>query len=151
HNFARGIPRLINIACDFLLLSAFVEEKKEISQNMVREVIDDLERENRYWEDEISEEYNGDVKVPGKKSEKLNFAMDQLRTELENRETINLDARLNEIIKQIEEIKYKFPKELKEITPKLQGKKAEEIRTRNESKNLLTKIFYLRRLKRKPY
>jgi len=52
HNFARGIPRLINIVCDFLLLSAFVDNTQEISLDMAKEVINDLEKENRYWQDE---------------------------------------------------------------------------------------------------
>lgn len=52
HNFARGIPRLINIVCDFLLLSAFVDNTREISFDMAKEVINDLEKENRYWHDE---------------------------------------------------------------------------------------------------
>jgi general secretion pathway protein A len=52
HNFARGIPRLINFVCDFLLLSAFVDNTREISLDMAKEVINDLEKENRYWHDE---------------------------------------------------------------------------------------------------
>jgi general secretion pathway protein A len=61
HNFARGVPRLINIACDFLLLSAFVDRSKMISFDMAREVISDLEKENRYWQDEAHEEYSDSV------------------------------------------------------------------------------------------
>ena len=54
--FSRGIPRLVNIACDFLMLSAFAEEKREITTELVKEVIGDLENENRYWEDEAAAE-----------------------------------------------------------------------------------------------
>ena len=54
--FSRGIPRLVNIACDFLMLSAFAEEKREITTALVKEVIGDLENENRYWEDEAAAE-----------------------------------------------------------------------------------------------
>jgi len=57
HNFSRGIPRLINIICDFLMLSAFVEETKELSLDMVQEVTGELEKENRYWQDEAPETY----------------------------------------------------------------------------------------------
>ena len=49
HEFSRGVPRLINIVCDFILLSAFAEETKQLSVGLVREVIDELERENGYW------------------------------------------------------------------------------------------------------
>jgi general secretion pathway protein A len=55
HNFSRGIPRLINIVCDFLMLSAFVEETRELSLELVKEVIGEIEIENRYWQDEALE------------------------------------------------------------------------------------------------
>ncbi|MBT1070896.1 XrtA/PEP-CTERM system-associated ATPase [Pelotalea chapellei] len=49
YQYSRGIPRLINILCDFLMLSAFAEEMREIPEEMVREVIGDLDFENHYW------------------------------------------------------------------------------------------------------
>jgi putative secretion ATPase (PEP-CTERM system associated) len=52
HSFSRGIPRLVNIVCDFLLLSAYVEETKELTADLVKEVIDDIEMETGYWQDE---------------------------------------------------------------------------------------------------
>ncbi len=50
--YSRGIPRLINIICDFLLLSAFAEETKEISAALTREVIGELDFEKHFWGDE---------------------------------------------------------------------------------------------------
>jgi len=47
--YSRGIPRLINIICDFLLLSAFADELKEISTNLTKEVIGDLDFEKQFW------------------------------------------------------------------------------------------------------
>lgn len=52
YTYSRGIPRLINITCDFLFLSAFVDEKREITVDLVKEVIGEVETENRYWQDE---------------------------------------------------------------------------------------------------
>jgi len=54
YSFSRGIPRLINIVCDFLMLAAFVEETRRISSDLVKEVIGELEMENRYWQDSDS-------------------------------------------------------------------------------------------------
>lgn len=51
HDFSRGVPRLVNILCDFLLLAAFTEGTKEVSVDLAREVAEELERENRYWQD----------------------------------------------------------------------------------------------------
>ena len=47
--FSKGIPRLINIICDFLMLSAFAEEMNVISVEMVREVIGELDFDNHFW------------------------------------------------------------------------------------------------------
>jgi putative secretion ATPase (PEP-CTERM system associated) len=52
YGYSRGIPRLINIICDFLMLSAFAEETKVLTAEVVNEVIGELESENRYWTDE---------------------------------------------------------------------------------------------------
>jgi general secretion pathway protein A len=52
HHYSRGIPRLMNIICDFLMLSAYVDETREVSVEMVKEIVGDLELENRYWDDE---------------------------------------------------------------------------------------------------
>ncbi len=50
YRYSRGIPRLINIICDFLMLSAFAEETTKIDEEMVRDVIGDLDFENQFWE-----------------------------------------------------------------------------------------------------
>lgn len=47
--YSRGIPRLINIICDFLLLSAFAEGSKVINGELAREIVGDLDFETRYW------------------------------------------------------------------------------------------------------
>jgi len=47
--YSRGIPRLINIICDFLMLSAFAEETTDIDKEMVQDIICDLDFENLYW------------------------------------------------------------------------------------------------------
>ena len=174
HNFSRGIPRLINILCDFLLLTAFIEKTKEISLDMVKDVVADLEKENRYWQDEIHERYfNGmkALKEISKRSDNpeetsfsrdinyvereevfekiyeteklLNTAIDRFNAEFCNRDTVDMDARLKDIAKEIKEIKSQFPKELKQITSEIQGKKWEEITEKETKKrNIWAKIFH---------
>jgi putative secretion ATPase (PEP-CTERM system associated) len=48
YKFSKGIPRLINILCDFALLTAFVDGKKEVQLDIVREIVKDLESKD-YW------------------------------------------------------------------------------------------------------
>ena len=57
HEFSRGVPRLVNIMCDFLLLTAFSGGTKEITADMAQEVAGELERENRFWHDSVESEY----------------------------------------------------------------------------------------------
>jgi len=53
--YSKGIPRLINIICDFLMLSAFAEEMRVIPVEMVREVIGDLDFDNHFWAAAVKE------------------------------------------------------------------------------------------------
>lgn len=49
---SQGIPRLINIICDFLLISAFAEGTRSIDETMVKDVIGDLDFERHFWGDQ---------------------------------------------------------------------------------------------------
>jgi putative secretion ATPase (PEP-CTERM system associated) len=60
--YSKGIPRLINIICDFLMLSAFAEETSTITIEMVSEIIGDLDFENHYWSSTVSGKESGHVK-----------------------------------------------------------------------------------------
>ncbi|OHC01937.1 MAG: hypothetical protein A3H23_08435 [Planctomycetes bacterium RIFCSPLOWO2_12_FULL_40_19] len=40
--YSSGVPRLINIACDATLLAGYVEEKRVLDENIVKEVISEL-------------------------------------------------------------------------------------------------------------
>ena len=42
YQYSQGIPRLVNIFCDFLLLSAFAEKTREMSVELVQEVVGDV-------------------------------------------------------------------------------------------------------------
>ncbi len=49
HHYTRGVPRLINILCDYLLLDAFANETRTITAASVHEVAGDLNFDNQYW------------------------------------------------------------------------------------------------------
>lgn len=53
--YSRGIPRLINIICDFLMLSACSEGLKKLDGDTVREIVGDLDFENQYWKTAVAE------------------------------------------------------------------------------------------------
>jgi putative secretion ATPase (PEP-CTERM system associated) len=50
HEYTKGIPRLINILCDYILLDAFANETREVSGEMIHEIAKDLSFTAQYWE-----------------------------------------------------------------------------------------------------
>lgn len=58
YTYSRGIPRLINIICDFILLAAFAEETTTIDAPLVQDIIGDLDFEYHFWG---SESFDGHV------------------------------------------------------------------------------------------
>jgi general secretion pathway protein A len=45
HKYSSGVPRLINVICDALLLYGFVEDQREPDEDMIRDVIKDMVNE----------------------------------------------------------------------------------------------------------
>ncbi|ACL73474.1 Type II secretory pathway component ExeA (predicted ATPase)-like protein [Thioalkalivibrio sulfidiphilus HL-EbGr7] len=43
HHYTGGIPRLINVLCDTVLLAAFIEETREVSRELVESSIEELQ------------------------------------------------------------------------------------------------------------
>ena len=58
HRYTNGVPRLINILCDYLFLDAYANQTREITAATVHEVAADLNFNNQYW--------NGPQTVPGR-------------------------------------------------------------------------------------
>jgi len=58
HRYTNGVPRLINILCDYLFLDAYANQTREITAATVHEVAADLNFDNQYW--------NGPQTVPGR-------------------------------------------------------------------------------------
>jgi putative secretion ATPase (PEP-CTERM system associated) len=54
HTYSRGIPRLINIICDFILLAAFAEGTTKIEVGLVQDIIGDLDFEHHFWGSETA-------------------------------------------------------------------------------------------------
>ena len=50
HGYTRGIPRLINILCDYILLDAFAHETRDVSGPAIHEIAQDLNFNDQYWE-----------------------------------------------------------------------------------------------------
>jgi putative secretion ATPase (PEP-CTERM system associated) len=59
NRYTRGIPRLINILCDYLLLDAFANEKREIAAETVHEVATDLNFDDQYWNPRLENSAEG--------------------------------------------------------------------------------------------
>jgi general secretion pathway protein A len=57
YEFSQGIPRLINILCEFALIAAFIDSKKTIDIDFIKEIINDLKHERRFLT--VTEARNG--------------------------------------------------------------------------------------------
>jgi putative secretion ATPase (PEP-CTERM system associated) len=88
YSLTRGIPRLINIFCDFLLLAAFTEETKEISASLIKEVAEDLDSENRYWTDTVRKR---DDTVTAKPLQSIVRRLDNLEAAVKSQNSPRLD------------------------------------------------------------
>lgn len=61
YEFSGGVPRVINLFCDFLLLDAFTHETRELRCDMASEVMNDIAWKN----DDPSQAMAGDFEPPG--------------------------------------------------------------------------------------
>lgn len=77
HGASRGIPRLINILCDYILLDAFAMKTREINAELVRTVVQEMSFETIYWSSSITDVLSpdhplgGDLQEPETSREKL--------------------------------------------------------------------------------
>jgi len=61
HRLSRGIPRLINIICDYLLIDAFANESRSVGLVDVTEIAEELDFERQYWPSAQEKEEELDV------------------------------------------------------------------------------------------
>jgi putative secretion ATPase (PEP-CTERM system associated) len=108
--FSRGIPRLINILCDFTLLTAFVEGRKKVDIETVREVSKDLETRD-YWNTSSESELETDNR--SNEDDKLSKVAGDLALKI-----INIEGAIEHIVDEIALLKNKldeFEKKMSEI------------------------------------
>lgn len=124
HAFSRGIPRLINIACDFLLLSAFAEESRVITEELVKEVLGEIEMTHGYWHDEApdnhpamsasgTEEKNSDLLARLENIESIAH-----RVEISKSEREDMLLRISQLEEMIEKTISHFNNELSSVRTK---------------------------------
>ncbi|WP_051822530.1 XrtA/PEP-CTERM system-associated ATPase [Desulfonatronum thiodismutans] len=53
HTHSRGVPRLINIICDFFMLSMFSEETRAMDGSTALEIVKELDFEQQFWQTEV--------------------------------------------------------------------------------------------------
>ena len=131
--FSRGIPRLINIICDFLMLSAFAEETQQIDGEMVRSIISDLDFESHYWGESVasnSDDVNfcssGEVRFSDKGTQKseieclLMEVINRLDT-LEKKAIISSGEYIEELGKRLDQTEQSFCEYMKTTTQEISG------------------------------
>ncbi|MFA7061404.1 MAG: XrtA/PEP-CTERM system-associated ATPase [Pedobacter sp.] len=121
--YCSGIPRLINIICDFLLLAAFAEEIQDVNEEMIRGIVGDLDFNNHYWLQEQpltncdTAIMLADAPRPGSfwSEKRIEDLFDKLNQRLENHEKDTLvaaQAPLKELNQRLEQIQDAFTLQL---------------------------------------
>lgn len=92
YKYSRGIPRLINIMCDFLMISAFSDESKVVTGGMARDVVTELDFEEQFWGD--SGAVSGEAERSSRSSEDIsveaaNVFMFDLAKRIEHLENVD--------------------------------------------------------------
>ncbi len=106
NHFSRGIPRLINILCDFTLLTAFVEGIEKVDVDIVREVTKDLESRD-YWN--ISTQDVLETESKSNEDEKLSKVAGDLALKI-----INVEGAIEHIVEEMAAVKSRLD-EIEEI------------------------------------
>jgi len=121
--YCGGIPRLINIICDFLLLAAFAEEVRDVDEEMIRDIVGDLDFDNHYWAqdqppaDGDTAVTGGGVSRPGSfwSENRIEDLFGKLNQRLENYEKDTLvaaQAPIKELNQRLEQIQDTFTQQL---------------------------------------
>lgn len=117
YKYSRGIPRLVNIICGFLMLSAFAEQTTVIDGKMAREIVGDLDFENQYWGDLIEpltahDSTSAVSHAPAMNGfEELTLLLRDIGTRLESLEresTKSSNAGLNQVLEQVTSLENAF-------------------------------------------
>jgi putative secretion ATPase (PEP-CTERM system associated) len=59
YQYCKGIPRLVNIICNFLMMTACMEETKTVDAAMVADIVDDFDFQTLYWGPKLPGAKNG--------------------------------------------------------------------------------------------
>jgi len=121
--YSCGIPRLINIICDFLLLAAFAEGMQDIDEEMISEIVGDLDFNNHYWATEQSGTgansvstatigSKSDAFLPGERIEDLVGKMCQRLDQFEKESLAVTQATLGEFNSRLDQLKKTFSLQL---------------------------------------
>lgn len=146
YEFSRGIPRLINILCDFALLAAFVEGEKTLTVSTVREVIKDLDARG-YWNEE-SQNTTGTADTARsvdllKSMENMAFRLIQLEEKMNScvHDISSLSQRIISFEEQAEQQETKDERHLSGILERLEEKLVSRVLLRVMEDNKLPELL----------
>jgi len=119
-----GIPRLINIICDFILLAAYAEEIQDVNEEMIKDIVGDLDFNNHFWAQEQQQTfYDNTAILPADTSRSnsywseslLDYFYDRLNQrfeDLKNDNLVSAQAPLKELNQRLEQIQEAFTLQL---------------------------------------
>lgn len=148
--FSRGIPRLINIICDFLMLSAHAEGTRELTPELAAEIVGELELANKYWSDELPVlRQSGNGKHMKEMAERLAKLEEMaLKEQPSNGEVSELSERMYESEERMQGMLASSRDEVAMLARRLSDIQREVISLRSMSSEIQKRLLSLRNPKR---
>ena len=124
YEYCCGIPRLINIICDFILLAAYAEEIQDVNEGMIKDIVGDLDFNNHFWAQEQQQTfYDNTAILPADTSRPnsywseslLDYFYDRLNQrfeDLKNDNLVSAQVPLKELNQRLEQIQEAFTLQL---------------------------------------
>lgn len=145
HNFSRGIPRLVNIICDFLLLSAHVEGKRELTSELAQEIVGELELDNMYWKDELADvPQSGNGKYVKELSRRLDVLEEKtFKAHSAHADVEELSERLREADKKVKDMLARSESEVAMLSKRFGNLQREVLNLRNMNSEIQKRVLSL--------
>jgi general secretion pathway protein A len=145
HNFSRGIPRLVNIICDFLLLSAHVEGTRELTSELAQEIVGELELDNMYWKDELEDvPQSGNGKYVKDLSRRLEVLEERtFKAHSAHADMEELSERLREADKKVKDMLARSQSEVAMLSKRFGNLQREVLNLRNMNSEIQKRVLSL--------
>lgn len=131
YEFSNGVPRLINVICEFALVAAFVDQKNLIDVELIDEIMGDLIHENPKTRADAAKAQSSPEHAP---QDSISESLNSVHLRLQN-----LEAAIYEMKKRADAVGHK------DLLPETSlGEDRSPLPKANEDGNMTTRTYYIK-------